>query len=89
MGEPKETTVSETGPTQETAPKESEIPATTLQPAAQNEDVKAVEQAQQDEEDYPSSWKLVLVLVALCLCVFCVALVWHISVNCSFDWTVY
>lgn len=29
----------------------------------------------EDEEEYPSAWRLTLISIALCLCVFCVALV--------------
>lgn len=29
----------------------------------------------EDEEEYPNAWKLTLISIALCLCVFCVALV--------------
>lgn len=28
-----------------------------------------------DEEEYPNAWRLILISIALCLCVFCVALV--------------
>lgn len=33
------------------------------------------EAAQEDQGQYPSSWRLVLITIALCLCVFCVSLV--------------
>lgn len=33
------------------------------------------EKTQEPEIEYPSAWKLVLITIALCFCVFCVALV--------------
>lgn len=33
------------------------------------------EKSQEPEIEYPSAWKLVLITIALCFCVFCVALV--------------
>ncbi|KAJ5932033.1 hypothetical protein N7516_006522 [Penicillium verrucosum] len=32
------------------------------------------EQEQEEEEEYPNAWRLTLISIALCLCVFCVAL---------------
>ncbi|CAG8918355.1 unnamed protein product [Penicillium salamii] len=32
------------------------------------------ETKKEDDEEYPNAWKLVLITIALCLCVFCVAL---------------
>ncbi|KAJ5180031.1 hypothetical protein N7492_003241 [Penicillium capsulatum] len=36
---------------------------------------KAEGEVDQDDADYPSSWRLLFITIALCLCVFCVALV--------------
>lgn len=33
------------------------------------------EEEQEEEEEYPNAWRLTLISIALCLCVFCVALV--------------
>lgn len=43
-------------------------------PDGKNEDDKPSEEPTDDTE-YPSAWRLVLITIALCLCVFCVALV--------------
>ena len=32
-------------------------------------------ETKQPDQEYPSAWRLVLITIALCLCVFCVALV--------------
>lgn len=37
-------------------------------------------ETKQDEGEYPSWWRLLLITIALCLCVFCVALVWYLPV---------
>ncbi|OJJ43128.1 hypothetical protein ASPZODRAFT_154846 [Penicilliopsis zonata CBS 506.65] len=39
-----------------------------------NEESGTDTETEDGEDEYPSSWKLVLVTIALCLCVFCVAL---------------
>lgn len=45
--------------------------------AEKNNDGDALEK----EEEYPSSWRLALITIALCLSVFCMALV-SLSMNC-------
>jgi hypothetical protein len=59
----------------EVAPKAASKAASDKQSTKEEktEDVDADTPA--DEEDYPKSWRLALITVALCLCVFCVALV--------------
>ena len=40
---------------------------------------RTVSNLSQEAEEYPGSVKLILVTVALCLSVFCMALVWHMG----------
>ena len=38
-------------------------------------DAETPGEEQEEEEEYPNAWRLTLISIALCLCVFCVALV--------------
>jgi hypothetical protein len=40
------------------------------------------EKSQEPEIEYPAAWRLVLITIALCFCVFCVALVSTDHLNC-------
>ncbi|KAJ5612142.1 hypothetical protein N7510_005336 [Penicillium lagena] len=54
--------------------KEAQSASTDNVSASSNQSDNGDAQAPQDDQEYPSSWRLTLITIALCLCVFCVAL---------------
>jgi hypothetical protein len=43
--------------------------------ASEDGDAKTEGQTEDDEQEYPAAWRLGLITIALCLSVFCMALV--------------
>jgi hypothetical protein len=60
-----------TDPNKESVGKEVSCQETTQEEKKEDGDNESVE----NEDDYPEGWKLFLITIALCLCVFCLALV--------------
>ncbi|KAJ5542629.1 Major facilitator superfamily domain general substrate transporter [Penicillium sp. DV-2018c] len=56
------------------APKAASEPASDKQSTKEEQTEAADAETPADEEEYPNAWRLVLITIALCLCVFCVAL---------------
>jgi hypothetical protein len=53
---------------------EADFPGTEREPSTPDNDASAPPAQIENEVEYPKSWRLVLISVALCLAVFCVAL---------------
>jgi hypothetical protein len=71
LHENKDSTPNEEGPREETPKENGPKEDSDKEVATEAKD----EPETPDEEEYPSAWKLTLITIGLCFCVFCVALV--------------